>query len=141
MTELTRRTVLTGTAAAATALGPLGLRQVLGASNPPMPATVPLKEFLARAEDQALALTREQRELIVDQGIMLLEGMYAHLPLKRTMYGIDPVRRLKLLRQRLPRRDRHFHAEMTSIFDSLNDLHTRYGRPKPYEIAHAWLPF
>jgi hypothetical protein len=141
MAEITRRSALTGAASAATALGPLStLLAETPAHAQQIPATVPLKQFLARA-DSFTPLTRAQRELIIDQALVLLEGMYAHLPLKRAMYGLDPVRRLKLLRERLPQRDRQFHSEMAEIFDSLNDLHTRYGRPSPYAIAHAWLPF
>ncbi len=141
MTGLTRRSVLTHAAAAATAIGPLStLFPRASAHAQAIPGTVPLKQFLARAEGLS-PLTRAERELIIEQALVLLERMYVHLPLKRMMYGIDPVRRLKLLRERLPQRDKHFHAEMTSIFDSLNDLHTRYGLPAPYATGHAWLPF
>ncbi len=102
-------------------------------------ATVPLARFLERAE----ALTPRQRAQVVDKAIMLLEGFYVHLPLKRAMYAIDPVRRLRLLRHRLPQftTDRQFHAEMTDIFMSLRDLHTNYLLPEPFANAHAWLPF
>jgi hypothetical protein len=102
-------------------------------------ATEPLPAFLARAP----ALTSRQREQIVDQAMMLLEGFYVHLPLKRAMYAVDPVRRLKLLRHRLPqyKSDTRFHAEMTDIFASVRDLHTNYVLPAPFSDAHAWLPF
>ena len=29
---------------------------------------------------------------LVDQAICILEGIYVHLPLKRAMYAVDPVR-------------------------------------------------
>lgn len=92
---------------------------------------------------QAKALTARQRARIVDQAIMLLEGFYAHLPLKRAMYAVDPLQSLRRLRQRLPlmKSDRPFHAEMTSIFASVCDLHTNYVLPAPYNDAQAWLPF
>ena len=38
---------------------------------------------------------------IVDTFVELIEGLYAHLPLKRAMYAIDPLQRLRLLRQRV----------------------------------------
>jgi hypothetical protein len=92
---------------------------------------------------QAKALTAQQRARIVDQAMMLLEGFYAHLPLKRAMYAVDPLQSLRRLRQRLPlmKSDRPFHAEMTSIFASVCDLHTNYVLPAPYNDAQAWLPF
>src|SRR2546426_7604976 len=90
----------------------------------------PLRRFLARTR----LFTPKQRRQIVDQAIMLLEGFYVHLPLKRAMYAVDPVRRLRLLRYRLPRlkNDRLFNAEMTDIFMSLRDLHTDYLLPVPF---------
>jgi len=101
----------------------------------------PLSKFLARAQTQAL--TRRQRAQLVDQAIMLLEGFYVHLPLKRAMYAVDPIRRLRLLRHRLPQIRGHaqFHAEMIDIFSSLRDLHTNYLLPAPFANAYAWLPF
>src|SRR4051795_3246275 len=95
----------------------------------------PLAKFL----DRAHGLTPRQRAQVVDQAIMLLEGFYVHLPLKRAMYAVDPVRRLRLLRHRLPHvdDDRQFHAEMTNIFASVRDLHTNYILPAPYADAHA----
>src|SRR5262249_55773006 len=72
-----------------------------------------------------------------------LEGLYVHLPLKREMYAVDPVRRLRLLRQQLPQvtSDRQFHAEMTDIFASVRDWNTSYLLPRPFAYAFAWLPF
>jgi len=88
-------------------------------------------------------LTPKQRGVIVDQAILLLEGFYVHLPLKRAMYAVDPLQRLRLLRHRLPqiKSDRQFHAEMTEIFTSLHDLHTNYLLPAPFNSSYAWLPF
>src|SRR5262245_20559063 len=98
-----------------------------------------LDDLLATAKE----LTTKQRDLIVQQAIMLLEGFYAHLPLKRAMYAVDPLQRLRLLRYRLPsfNSDRAFHAEMTDIFMSLRDRHTYYSLPAPFTLAAAWLPF
>jgi C-terminal processing protease CtpA/Prc len=83
----------------------------------------------------------------VDQAIMFLESFYAHLPLKSSMYAVDPVRRLRLLRHRLPgakssiEADLSFHGEMTEIFTSVRDMHTRYFLPVPFQSAGAYLPF
>jgi C-terminal processing protease CtpA/Prc len=97
----------------------------------------------ARRLDQlppATKLSHKQRDLIVQQAIILLEGFYAHLPLKRAMYAIDPLRRLRLLRRLLPNLndDRVFHGEMKDIFQSLRDQHTKYSAPFS---DVAWLPF
>jgi len=88
-------------------------------------------------------LTPDERALIVDQAIVLLESFYAHLPLKRAMHAIDPLQRLRLLRHRLAQftSELSFHAEMTDIFTSLRDLHTNYLLPTPFRGMAAALPF
>lgn len=94
--------------------------------------------------DRVRPLTREQRALIVQQAIMVMEGLYVNLSHKRSMYAVDPVRRLRLMQQRLSTHfntDRLFHEEMTRIFSSLNDLHANYLLPAPFDTASAWLPF
>jgi hypothetical protein len=108
-------------------------------------AAMPLRKFL----HDAVALSPRQHALIVDQAITFLESFYAHLPLKSAMYAVDPVRRLRLLRHRLPQNgakpsieaDLSFHAEMTDIFTSVRDMHTRYFLPAPFQGASAYLPF
>lgn len=98
---------------------------------------------LAAFREQTVALTPEERLLLVEQAIVLLENFYVHLPFKRAMHAIDPVQRLRLLRQHLSQydEDTRFHGEMTSIFVSLRDLHTNYLLPAPYADAVAILPF
>jgi C-terminal processing protease CtpA/Prc len=88
-------------------------------------------------------LSNEQLALIVDQAIAMLEGFYVHLPFKRSMHGIEPVRRLRLLRRRLADLPSEiaFHKEMTEIFTSLRDLHTRYVLPSHFAQMVAFLPF
>jgi len=88
-------------------------------------------------------LETAELELIVDQAIALLEGHYVHLPFKRAMHGIDPLRRLRLLRRRLPNvaSEIAFHKEMTDIFTSLRDLHTNYVLPSHFARMGAFLPF
>jgi C-terminal processing protease CtpA/Prc len=102
---------------------------------------VSVDRFLKSARRKRL--TARQRALIVDQAIVMLDGLYAHLPMKRGMYAIDPVHRLRLLRHRLPRMsdDMVFHAEMIDIFTSIRDRHTNYLLPAPYNSKIAWLPF
>src|SRR5258705_3620323 len=114
---------------------PVSMRSALRKAVPP-------EQFLAKAKDQELA--REQRATIVEQAIMVLEGLYVNLPHKRAMYAVDPLRRLRLLQQRLSTHfdtDQLFHEEMTRIFSSLNDLHANYLLPAPFMDASAWLPF
>jgi C-terminal processing protease CtpA/Prc len=125
------------------ARGPVPV-QVIRTSRPAVRAVlrkaVPPSKFLARAK----ALTWRQRALIVQQAIMILEGLYVNLPHKRAMYAVDPLRRLRLLQQRLHTHfynDRLFHHEMTQIFSSLGDLHSNYFLPEPFRDASAWLPF
>jgi C-terminal processing protease CtpA/Prc len=148
MRQITRRSVLTGgTAVAATTLTAISTLRSDPITLVPPPATSEpcptssVKDFLASARSQALS--SQDRVALVDQAIKLLGDFYVHLPLKRALYGVNPLERLRLLRQRLHvlTDDPHFHAEMRDIFASLRDLHTVYYLPDPYTNANAWLPF
>jgi hypothetical protein len=129
------------------------------------PAAAPAPEFLERvpepvreqlAASSALddflrtagTLTLNERKLLVDQALILLEQNYVHLPLKAAMHAVNPVQRLRLLRARLDRAtsatlepEWRFHAEMSEIFHSVRDLHTNYLLPMPFSGKVAYLPF
>src|SRR5687767_1341256 len=97
----------------------------------------PVRDQLAAAEDlptflsRAGTLTLEERKLLVGQALVLFEQNYAHLPLKVAMHAVNPVQRLRLLRNRLERQTKAtmdtetaFHAELAATFHSVRDLHT-----------------
>jgi hypothetical protein len=97
-----------------------------------------LAEFRATAKE----LTLPQRQLLVDQALVLIEHLYVHLSLKRAMHAVDPIQRLRLLRARLANMpERTFHDELIDIFHRLRDLHTAYVLPDPYRAHVAALPF
>jgi hypothetical protein len=101
-------------------------------------ATTTLDVFLASTG----TLNASQRGSIVDQAEVMLQALYVHLPLKRSMHATDPVQRLRLLRFRLTSlSERQFHDEMIDIFTDLRDLHTNYILPSPYATKTAFLPF
>ncbi|MEK6335679.1 MAG: S41 family peptidase [Acidobacteriota bacterium] len=101
-------------------------------------ATQTLSGFL----DTAGTLTLPEREKIIDQALVLLDEFYVHLPLKRAMHAIEPLQRLKLLKQRHSKlSERAFHDEMISIFVHLRDLHTNYILPDPFRSRTAFVPF
>lgn len=94
-----------------------------------LPDTRSLDEFMSSVEK----LESQERYELLEQAIVLLEGIYVHLRLKRAMHGIDPVQRLRLLQRRIPAlTDAQFHIELAAIFRSLRDLHTVYHLPHPY---------
>ena len=105
-----------------------------------------LGSFLNSCERQA-QLSRQERLRIVEQALLLMEMHYVHLPMKRAIHAIDPIRQLKLLRFQLAEGDVglentiDFHRRMLSIFGSTRDLHTLYLLPKPYKDYTAYLPF
>lgn len=139
MTQLTRRTVLAGgSAVAVTALAPFSMRNALAQTD----CLRPLKAFRTQVTS-GQQLTGAQRELLVDEAINLLEGIYCHLPQKQKLYGVDPVGNLRKLRKEAAgfNSDPPFHARMMKIFGELRDQHTRYRPPVPYGDAHAFLPF
>src|SRR2546421_2687714 len=109
--------------------------------------TMPLSKFL-KSIDQKRGLSRTDRLRIVEQALLLLEMNYVHLPLKRAMYAIDPIQRLRLLKFRLMEAKEawlqsgmQFHKRMLEIFASTRDLHTMYLLPAPYRDHVAFLPF
>ncbi|MBI3272512.1 MAG: peptidase S41 [Planctomycetes bacterium] len=88
------------------------------------------------------ALTTAQRLVLIDQAKLLLQEVYAHLPLKRAMHAIDPIQSLQLLRLRHEGlNEREFQSELLEVFVSLRDLHTNYFLPKAYFQRVAYLPF
>ena len=95
-----------------------------------LPGSVALTEFLA---EPVPPTSLASRYMLVDQATTLLDGLYVHLRLKRAMYGLDPVQRLRLLERRLPAlTDLQFHTELSAIFRSVRDLHTTYQLPSRY---------
>jgi Peptidase family S41 len=107
-------------------------------------AAVSLPEFLSTHKVGTLSV--DNRRLIVQQALLLLEQNYALLPFKVARYGINPLQRLRLMQARLgrpgePEPEVNFHAELVDIYNSLRDLHTRYTLPRPFNNAAAFLPF
>jgi hypothetical protein len=104
--------------------------------------SVRLPVFLSRAA-KGPQLKPAKRRRLVQQALVLLDGFYVHLPQKRAMYAVDPVRRLKLLLDRLPQfaDDMALYRELIEIFTSVRDFHTRFELPPPFDSAVAYLPF
>ena len=105
-----------------------------------------LDTFLRSSERRA-RLSRQERLLIVEQALVLMEMNYVHLPLKRAIHAINPIQQLKLLKFQLG--EGHvvlestidFHRRLLSIFGSTRDLHTLYLLPEPYRSCTVYLPF
>lgn len=87
-------------------------------------------------------LTGDDRVLIVDQALLIIEQLYTHLHMKRVRHAIDPAQALRVLRdQAAGLSDLRFHSEMLRIFKSLRDIHTAYTAPPPFAEQTAFLPF
>jgi Peptidase family S41 len=123
----------------------IGAREAhMTSSRDELTAAVSLPEFLSTHEVGKLSI--DNRRLIVQQALLLLEQNYALLPFKVARYGINPLQRLRLMQVRLGRPgtlepELSFHAELVDIYNSLRDLHTRYTLPRPFDAAAAFLPF
>src|SRR5262245_55234517 len=117
-------------------------------------APEPIREHLAAAETLSTflespgTLTLAERKVLTEQALILFERNYAHLPLKVAMHAVNPVQRLRLLRNRLERQtaatmdpEWQFHTELSAIFHSVRDLHTNYLLPAPLNTRIAYLPF
>ena len=73
---------------------------------------------------------------------ILLEQIYVHLPLKRSLYGFDIIRALQGLRQQSTSiTDVQFHRELTTLINRLRDAHTQYQGPWTRKDVVASLPF
>jgi hypothetical protein len=100
--------------------------------------TQSVREFIGSVQDLSLS----EKELIVDQAIVLIDQLYAHLPLKRARHAVSPVRELQLVRHRLQgMSESAFQMQMIEVFKQLRDAHTNYGLPKQYSDRIAFLPF
>jgi len=135
------------------AAGETGRLQLSGLEDAPalrqrIEAAQLLSDFRGHVLRRFADLTLRQRQLVVEQALVILQGHYAHLPHKVAMYAINPIRRLELLQARLEAQvdpddppAAAFHAEMSDIFNGLRDLHTNYLLPAPYAGRVAFLPF
>jgi peptidase S41-like protein len=91
---------------------------------------------------QAKNLSWGERLDILDALCQVLDGVYAHLTLKRALYGVDVLRGLEHLRQQVPTMsDLQFHRELASLINRLRDAHTQYQGPWTVKDAVASLPF
>ncbi len=140
--------------------GPAGPAAPTGPAGPAAPTAPPvLAEAAAGTAQAALlgdflrsvgdgTLTLADRLLLIDQALVMIEQCYVHLVLKRSMHAVDPVQRLRLLRDRLATlteetrgSEVEFHRELADIFASVRDLHTNYLLPAPFGSRTAFLPF
>jgi hypothetical protein len=88
------------------------------------------------------ALTWGERLSVLEAWVQALDGVYAHLPLKRAHYRFDPLRTIEHLRQQVPAlNDLQFHRELTMLIDRLRDSHRQCMGPKTLENMVASLPF
>ena len=87
-------------------------------------------------------LTWGERLDIIDALSQVLDNVYSHLPLKRSLYGFDIVRGLEHLRQQVTSMtDLQFHRELTTLVNRLRDAHTQYRGPWVRREPVASLPF
>ncbi|HTT24685.1 MAG TPA: S41 family peptidase [Candidatus Sulfotelmatobacter sp.] len=101
-----------------------------------------LSDALHQLQSGVGKLTWGERLDILDAWVQVLDGAYAHLPLKRALYGFDPIRAIEHLRAQVPAlTDMQFHRELTSLINRLRDAHTQYSGPHTLAGAVATLPF
>jgi hypothetical protein len=99
-------------------------------------ATEPITAWLARAETPEATAC----ESVTEQAAALLEQACVHLPSLRDR-GIDPVKRLQLLRANPPETGTGYYRALLSIFAEMGDRHTSCFLPEPFAEGVAFLPF
>lgn len=105
--------------------------------------------MIATSKPRRLKVTARARPLnwgerleILDALSLVLDGLYAHLPLKRSLYGFDILRGIEQLRLQLhTMSDLQFHRVLTSMLNRLRDAHTQYQGPWTRKEPIASLPF
>ena len=130
-----------------------------GTGLPPEAAAAPAPGEQPPANDKTLlsfrstvegTLTQQDRILIVNQAIQMLDNFYVHRPLKEAIHAVRPIQRLRVLLRRLQQTtnipveekdELSFHNTLTEVFNSVRDLHTGYQLPRPYRDFIAYLPF
>ena len=91
---------------------------------------------------EVVPLSWGERLNVLDALYCVLDGIYVHGPLKRSLYGVDILRGLEHLRQQTPTMtDLEFHREVTLLLNRLRDAHTQYQGPWKVEEPVASLPF
>jgi len=105
---------------------------------------VSLKTFRKRSSN----LSKDDKLLLLRQARVLIEQVYVHKVLKRSMYAVNPIQRIDKMINDIQYNlnevfddDNRFHYELLQIFSSLRDLHTKYYLPHPYSNRFAFLPF
>ncbi|GGW36998.1 S41 family peptidase [Arenibacter certesii] len=108
---------------------------------------ITLERFLKSSSN----LSVSDKLCILDQVKIILEEVYVHQVMKRSMYAVNPVHRIDLMKRNIRNDARYhpehleddhkFHHELLDIFSSLRDLHTKYILPQPYKNRFAFLPF
>jgi hypothetical protein len=105
--------------------------------------SIPLPDF----RQQLPGLSRDERNLILDQARIVLGQNYVHLTDKRRLTLVDPVAACELLRAKVAtwgssaEAELMFHEELLGVFHGIRDRHTRYLLPAPLADATAFLPF
>jgi len=128
--------------AAVTGAAPYQPKMSATAARSAVATTIGQRVELAKYRSTVTPLTMEERDLLIEQAAAMLEQIYAHLPLKRSLHANDPIQLLRLLRLRHAGLDeRAFQSALMEIFLGLRDLHTNYILPAVYAQKFAFLPF
>ncbi len=125
-----------------TGAAPYQPKMSAAAARSAVATTIGQRVELAKYRSTVTPLTMEERDLLIEQAAVMLEQIYAHLPLKRSLHANDPIQLLRLLRLRHAGLDeRAFQSALMEIFLGLRDLHTNYILPAVYAQKFAFLPF
>ena len=77
---------------------------------------------------RAKQLNWGERLDILDALALVLDGIYAHLPLKRSLYGFDILRGIEQLKLQLhTMSDLQFHRVLTTMMNRLREVATHRG--------------
>ncbi|HWC96008.1 MAG TPA: S41 family peptidase [Candidatus Sulfopaludibacter sp.] len=105
-------------------------------------AIQPFADFLAAAEQNPT--TAAERQIILDQAILLFRNLYPHMPFKTDIYHfLHPADYLAqaVIPQFQSLGESDFHDFIVAAFSLVRDAHSLYGKPSPFRGSVAFLPF
>ena len=103
---------------------------------------ISINDFMKLALSDYYSLSVVDKELLIEKSIFLLDNLYVHKFLKKTVYGVSPIGKLNILKRNIPYISSHeFNKRLFKIFIRFRDRHSQYMLPRPYKGATAFLPF
>ena len=94
-------------------------------------------------ETNAVPFSLSSKIDVIRAAKIVLEKINPHRFIHLNIFKVDPVAELRKFEKEIKKSTTNyeFHERMREIFQSMNDLHTRYFRPAPLNMTFAFIGF